>query len=418
MQTMSNLLDYFYHWEEKHPDKVWLTQPMGGEQIKTWTWKEAGQEARRMAGHLKSLGFPEKSHIAICSKNCAWWLLADLAIWMAGHVSVPVHAVLTQETVRHTLENSQARLLFVGKMDPIWEEMKKGVPDELPKIAFPLAPDNAFAQWDMVVADATPVNGQSHRAADEMASIIYTSGSTGNPKGAMVSFDAMFQSAKGFCKTLGLSGERFISYMPLSHVYERLAVESIALFSGSSLWFAESLDTFLADVRRARPTLFYSVPRLWTKFQLGIFEKMPPEKLDRLLKIPLLNRLVKKKIRKGLGLDCARFGFAAGAPMSKELISWYGKLGIEVLEVYAMTENFGYSHFSRPGKIKLGYVGTPHLGVEHKLSDQGEILVKSPGAMMGYFNNSQATEGSFEPLGGLKLCFQWVRVKCICPWWF
>lgn len=254
----------------------------------------------------------------------------------------------------------------------------------------------------MVAADATTVNGQTHRDLDEMASIIYTSGSTGNPKWAMVSFDAMFQSAKGFCKTMGLSDERFISYMPLSHVYERLAVESIALFSGSSLWFAESLDTFLEDVKRARPTLFYSVPRLWTKFQLVIFKKMPPEKLDRLLKIPILNRLIKKKIRKGLGLDCARFGFAAGAPMSKELISWYGKLGLEVLEVYAMTENFGYSHFSRPGKIKLGYVGTPHLGVEHKLSDQGEILVKSPGAMMGYFNNPEATEGTFDEAGFLR----------------
>ena len=400
---MDTLLEYFYHWENTRPDKIWLTQPMGEGKAKTWTWKEAGEEARLMAGHLKSMDLPDKSHIGICSKNCAWWILADLAIWMAGHVSVPVHAVLTQETVRHTLDNSQVRLLFVGKLDPIWNEMKKGVPGDLPKIAFPISPEPSFKGWDEITGSAAPLTGRAQRSAREMASIVYTSGSTGKPKGAMISFNAMLQAPKRFADVLGVSREdRVISYMPLSHVYERLAVETISLFAGVSIWFSESLETFVDDVKRARPTFFFSVPRLWVKFQLGVFEKMPPHKLARLLKIPLIGGLVKKKILKGLGLESVKYGISAGAPLSAEILKCYRKLGVEILEVYSMTENFGLSHVTRPGQFKPGYVGTPHEGVEQRLSEQGEILSKSPSNMLGYYNNPQATKEVFTEDGFLR----------------
>ena len=149
-----NLLECALWWEKNDPDRVYFTQPMGGgdANIKTWTWKEAVGEARRMATYLKSLNFPEKSNIAICSKNCAYWIIADLAIWMAGHVSVPIFPILTADIVQYTLEHSESKLLFVGKLDPIWDEMKQGVADDLPKIAFPLAPENNHEQWDDIIA--------------------------------------------------------------------------------------------------------------------------------------------------------------------------------------------------------------------------------------------------------------------------
>ena len=323
MKDSNNLLECVYHWEKNAPDRMCYTQPMGGgdANIKTWTWKEAVDEARRMAAYLKSLDLPDRSHIALCSKNCAHWIIADMAIWMAGHVSIPIFPILTADIVQYTLEHSDSRLLFVGKLDPVWDEMKKGVPADMPQIAFPLAPENDHTQWDDIIAQHEPLAEPVERSPEEMATIIYTSGSTGKPKGAMMSFGAMHKSAQGVCETLKTNAvDRFLSYLPLSHSMERWVVGAHSLYAGFSLYFVESLDSFLQDLQRARPTLFLSVPRLWLKFQLGVFQKMPPKKLDRLLKIHILSGIVKKKILTGLGLNHARFAGSGSAPIPKEVI--------------------------------------------------------------------------------------------------
>ena len=219
----------------------------------------------------------------------------------------------------------------------------------------------------------------------------------------MLSFEAMIRSAKGIATYLEIKkSDRVLSYLPLSHSFERFVVEAVSLFVGGSMWFAESLDTFLQDLQRARPTLFISVPRLWLKFQLGVFKKMPPEKLDRLLKIPILSGIVKKKIRKGLGLDMVRFAGSGSAPIPKEVLEWYRKLGLELLEGYGMTENFAYSHCTKPGQVRPGYVGAPYPDVQQKISPEGEILVKSPGNMMGYYKNEEETKASFTEDGFLR----------------
>jgi len=400
-----NLLECALHWEKNDPNRIYFTQPMGGgdANVKTWTWKEAVGEARRMASYLKSLNLPEKSNIALCSKNCAHWIMADLAIWMAGHVSIPIFPILTADIVQYTLEHSESKLLFVGKLDPIWDEMKKGVADDLPKIAFPLAPENDHDQWDAIVAKQKPLVDVADRSPKELATIIYTSGSTGKPKGVMLSFEDMLRSAKGITSYMEIKKEdRTLSYLPLSHSFERFVVESVSLWVGGSLWFAESLDTFLQDLQRARPTLFISVPRLWLKFQLGVFKKMPPEKLNRLLKIPILKGIVKKKIRKGLGLDQVRFAGSGSAPIPKEVLEWYRALGLELLEGYGMTENFAYSHCTKPGQVRPGYVGAPYPDVQQRISPEGEVLVKSPGTMMGYYKNPEETKASFTADGFLK----------------
>jgi long-subunit acyl-CoA synthetase (AMP-forming) len=241
------LLECVYYWEKNTPDRMYFTQPMGGDDanIRTWSWKEAVDEARRMAAYLKSLDLPDRSHIALCSKNCAYWIIADLAIWMAGHVSIPVFPILTVDIVQYT-----------------------GVPADLPMIAFPLAPENDHTQWDDIIAKHEPLAEPVKRTPEETATIIYTSGSTGKPKGAMMSFSAMHKSAKGICEYLKTrADDRVLSYLPLSHSFERWVVETHSFYAGFSLYFAETLDTFLQDLQRARPTLFISVPRLWLKFQ-------------------------------------------------------------------------------------------------------------------------------------------------------
>ncbi len=399
------LLDCVYHWEKNAPDSMYFTQPMGGgdDNVKTWTWKEAMDEARRMASYLKSLDLPDRSQIALVSKNCAHWVMADLAIWMAGHVTVPIYPILTADIVQYTLEHSESKLLFVGKLDPVWDEMKKGVPDDMPCIAFPLAPSNDHQKWDDIIDKHEPIADPVKRDPEEMATIVYTSGSTGKPKGAMLSFEAMCTSAKGISANLETTSEdRCLSYLPLAHVLERFVMMSHSMYAGFPLYFAESLDTFLQDLQRARPTAFLSVPRLWMKFQLGVFKNMPEKKLNKLLKIPILKNIVKKKILTKLGLNHARFAGSGSAPIPKEIIEWYQSLGLELLEGYGMTENFAYSHINKPGEARPGYVGPPYPDVQHKLSKSGEVLVKSPGAMMGYFKNPEETKANFTDDGFFK----------------
>ena len=358
----TNLLDCALYWERAAADRICFTQPMGGgdANLRTWTWSQAVDEARRVAAYLKGLDLPPRSSIALCSKNCAYWLMADLAIWMAGHISVPIYPILTADIVNYTLEHSEARLLFVGKLDPVWEEMKKGVPEDMKTVTFPLAPENGHEQWEAIVAAHSPLEDVAECPPDETATIIYTSGSTGKPKGAMLSFEAMYRSGKGLSEYLETTPEdRALSYLPLAHAMERFVGQSLSLASGYQLFFAESLDTFVQDLQRARPTLFASVPRLWLKFQLGVFEKVPPAKLDRLLKIPILSGMVKKKILRQLGLDQVRVAASGSAPIPKEVIAWYRRLGLELMEGYGMTENFSYSHIGRPAGSDPATWATP-----------------------------------------------------------
>jgi long-chain acyl-CoA synthetase len=398
---MKTELDFVYDHEATRPNAVWLTQPMGGGVVRDLTWREAIGEVRRMAAHLASLELPKPSQIALFSKNNAWWFLADLAIWMAGHVSVPLYPTLTAETIRQILVHSESRLVFIGKLDG-FEAMEPGIPADLPRITLPLAPAMPAPRWADIVAKTDPMPGSPARDADELATIIYTSGSTGVPKGVMHSFRTTC-AGLAFGERFGVGPhDRVLSYLPLAHAFERAVVEVPAMKTGLHVFFAESLDTFLQDLRRARPTLFVSVPRLWSKFQQGVFTKMPPRKLDRLLRIPIVRGVVRRKILEGLGLGEVRLAASGSAPIPAELLDWYRRLGLELLEGYGMTENFSTSHITRPGEVKLGYVGRPQDGVEQRFSPEGELLVKSPGTMLGYFKADDLTKEVLGPDGFLR----------------
>ncbi|MEO8654231.1 MAG: AMP-binding protein, partial [Ramlibacter sp.] len=369
---------------------VFLTQPIGGGKVIDYTWAQLMDQARRMARHLQSLNLPPGARIAILSKNCAHFFIAELAIWMAGGTTVAIFPTETAETVRFVLEDSEASLLFVGKLDT-WPQQASAVPAKLPCIAFPLAPVTPFEGWDTIAARTEPVAGRPQRSPDDLAMLIYTSGSTGQPKGVMLPFCAVTGASEGMVNYLtSVYGDkeetRLLSYLPLAHSFERAWVECASLVDGKShIFFAESPDTFLADLQRARPTTFISVPRLWLKFQQGVFAKMPPEKLDRLLRIPVLGRIVGRKVLKGLGLDQVKRAASGSAPIPAELIEWYRKLGLNLFEGYGMTEDFAFSHGSTEEHNQPGYVGVPFPGVQVRLAEDGEILIKSPGQFTGYY---------------------------------
>jgi len=400
MAEAARILDYVYDHESALADSVYLTQPLGDGTVSHFTWAQLVEQARRMAAHLQSRGFERGARIAILSKNCAHFVIAELAIWMGGYTTVAIFPTETADTVRFVLEDSQASLLFVGKLDA-WDKQRPALAARLPCIAFPLAPPTDLEAWDAIVARTRPLEGRPPRAADELAMLIYTSGSTGRPKGVMVSFGAITRVGEGIAKDvrarIGANGaSRVLSYLPLAHSYERSWVEASSLVDGRThVFFTESLETFLKDLRRARPTFFLSVPRLWLKFQQGVFDKMPPRKLDRLLGVPLLGRIVARKVLKGLGLDQVLVAGSGSAPIPAELIAWYRRLGLKLFEGYAMSEDNSYSHTSNEQFNAPGYVGVPMPGVQVRLSPEGEILIKSPGQFSGYYRQPELTAESF-----------------------
>jgi len=394
------LLDYVLDHLSRHPDRIYLTQPIGGGKVVDLTWSQVVGEASRMAAHLRSMGIPPGARVAILSKNCAHFIVAELAIWMAGCTTVAIFPTETASTVRYVLEHSEATLLFVGKLDT-WPQQKPGVPESLPCIALPLAPPTDFETWDAIVARTEPLAAMPRRGPDELAMLLYTSGSTGQPKGVMVTFAAITRAAEGIAaevrRRLGRDEDgRLFSYLPLAHAFERSWVEAASLVDGRArVYFAESLDTFVDDLRRARPTLFISVPRLWLKFQQGVFAKMPPKRLDRLLGIPIIGRIVGRKVLAGLGLSEVAMAGSGSAPIPPDLIQWYRRLGLRLYEGYAMTEDSAYSHTSNADFSEPGYVGVPLPGVEVRLADDGEILIRSPGQFSGYFKQPELTAASF-----------------------
>lgn len=395
------ILDRAYAWERQRAQELFMTQPLRGGGVKQYTWERTLDESRRVAAYLQSFGFPPGSKIALLTKNCAHFVMSELAIWMAGYVSVALYPTLQPSTVQFILEHSESRLLFVGKLDD-WDVMKAGVPEDLPCITYPLSPPTSYATWEDIVRTTQPIAGEPKRMPDETALIVYTSGSTGRPKGVEHSFRCVAAAGKGFSTALGISKrDRFLSYLPLAHVFERGAVEAVSLYAGSQIFFAESLDTFVADVKRARPTLFHSVPRLWLKFQLGVFEKMPQQRLARLLKLPIIGTLVRRRVLKGLGLDATRIAISGSAPIPSETVQWYRDLGLEMLEGYGMSENFAYSHVSLQGKSRPGYVGNALPGVQVRIGDNGEILIKSPSDMKSYYKEPELTRSSYTSDGFL-----------------
>jgi long-chain acyl-CoA synthetase len=392
-------LQRLYHWEKTTPDRVALTQPLGGGVVRDYSWREALDQSRRIAAQLQSLGLQRGDRVAILSKNTAHWLMSDYAIWLAGCVSVPLYPTLAPGTIRQILEHSESRLLFVGKLDG-WEHMKPGVPAGLPCIGLPLAPDDAresYPRWDDIVARTAPLEGAPVRPGDELATIIYTSGTTGAPKGVMHSFAAFAWAVKSGLKRVPLDGNtRMLSYLPLSHVVERTLVEHGQLATGMHVYFAESLDTFATDLRRARPTVFFSVPRLWVKFQHGVLARIPATRLDRLLQLPVVKGVVCRRILAALGLQHCIFAAGGAAPMPPELLRWYARIGLNIAEGYGMTENLAATHITVPAQQAFGTVGHPYDGVQCRLDPaDGEIQIKSPATMLGYYKEPEMTRRAF-----------------------
>ena len=396
---MEKLDVQFYKWEKTAANKPFLHQPFG-DTWETYTWGQVGQMARKMASALHSLNLPPKSHIGLVSKNCREWIIADIAIQMAGYVSVPFYATLTGTQLKEVIQLGDVAAIFVGKLE-VWENMKTGVPEGMPMIAFPQYKDHdkveGALEWNDLLAKHEPLQGTPQPNMDDIWSIVFTSGTTGTPKGVMLTY-RQSDATKIVAETTNPvkidhnGNNRFFSYLPLNHIAERVVVENTCMRYGGEIFFAESLTTFAKNLQHARPTVFFAVPRIWTKFQMGVLSKMPQKKLDRLLKIPIVSGIIKKKIRTGLGLNDARGWISGAAPITESMKNWYRKIGINITDGYGMTENCAICTTTFGDDFKPGTTGKAQPGVTLRIDEEtSEIQMRADFVMEGYYKNPEKT---------------------------
>jgi long-subunit acyl-CoA synthetase (AMP-forming) len=391
-------------WAQERPNEVYLKQIIN-RQFVDFTYGDVADKALKLVSALNNLGAKPGDKIALVSKNCAEWFICDLAFMLGDFISVPIFPTAGADTIEYCITHSESKILIAGKLDDatatteVMEKLSDVISISLP---YDSAPECQFT-FEQLIAENTPSLARPEHHEDKLMSIVYTSGTSGLPKGAMLTYGAFCWSVQRLIDHIGIEpNDRLFSYLPLAHITERVYIYGSSILGGVQTAFPESLDTFIEDVKMHRPTLFISVPRLWTLFQQRINDKLPPKKLNLLLKIPFINTLIKKKLADGLGLDQARVLGCGSAPVSPALLDWYHSVGLNITEAWGMTETFAYSTLNHPFRAdKIGSVGNAGPGVELKIEHDDEIMVRSKGMFSGYYKNDIATQESFDDDGWL-----------------
>ncbi|TAM09805.1 MAG: long-chain fatty acid--CoA ligase [Nevskiaceae bacterium] len=406
--SISNPAEKLLERGRVNANQPFLHQPVGGH-WRTYTWGQVADTARRMATALQALGLPAGSRVAISGVNTAHWFMADFACGLAGLVGVGLYPKQAEEHIRFILEHSEAKAIVLGPMPDV-ESFLRAVPKDVLLIGLPypgVPQDKCQYQWDELVASHEPIKEVVERGPDDLWSLIYTSGTTGNPKGVMISAKNLEFSTNGLLRDMPARGEEvFLSYLPLAHAFERGAIELGSLYLGAQVYFLESLDVLGETLRYVRPTRFFGVPLVWTRVQGQVLKQLPQEKLNRLLHIPFISALVKRKLKKALGMDRCWFRVSGAAALPTATLEWYRRIGLEIYQGYGMTENAIYCSVNLPGANKPGSVGRPYIDslvrIDGDGTGDGEILNRHDAITPGYFKDPEKTAALFTQDGWLK----------------
>jgi long-chain acyl-CoA synthetase len=437
------LVEIFLNRVAKTPDLVAMKYKTNGR----WnpiTFREYGQQAREVANGLISLGIEKGDCVALLSTNRPEWHISDVGIMLTGAFTVPVYPTNSPPQVAYVVGHSESKVAFVENRDQLEKVLK--TKDELPKLATIVVFTGKGAGESAGVlsfeelrrlgreqAKSYPTvleNRMSSIRPQDLATVVYTSGTTGPPKGVMLSHGNFAWTLESVMKVLPFRDgtDRLLSYLPLSHIFERLASEWEGIYNGIEVWFAESLQKLKENLEECRPTIFIGVPRVYEKFHMGLnavianhpkknlieraiatgLEKVELEQagksvpLGLKLRYALLNRLVLSKLRHGLGMDQVRFAITGAAAIEPEIIRFVKALGIDLLEGYGQTEDNAPTSVNPPGKARIGTVGPPLPGLEVKFDKDGEILVRGPNVFQGYFKNESATKEALTEDGFLR----------------
>ena len=418
-------LEIFYERESRHPNKRYLIQPQPGGQVEELSWSEVGEQARRAANWLRGQDIEQGSRVAIISKNCAHWIIADLAIWMAGMVSVPLYPNLTAASIRQVLEHSESRVAFIGKLDD-WPSMAAGVPEGVQCVGLPLCPEGRFdVHWSELQA-CTPIRDNPCPAADQLATIIYTSGTTGKPKGVMLTHRNVVSDVKAVLQRIVPTvDDVFLSFLPLSHTFERTGGYYLPIAAGSCVAYARSVPLLAEDLKTVRPTVLVSVPRIYERVHAKLLEKLSPTPWKMqlyeaaqnkgwarfcvaqglpapqaddnkaagwmaALPWPLLQALVAKPLLAQFG-GRVRVAVSGGAPLSPTIAKCFLGLGLNLVQGYGMTETAPVVSANSPNDNDPACVGRALPGVEVRIGDNRELQVRGPIVMKGYWKRPEDT---------------------------
>ena len=398
------------------------------------TWAEYLLAVRQVAGGLAELGLEPGARAAILAGNRPEWHLADLGIMANGGVSVPIYPTSSPAQLAYALGHSGAEVCFVDSHEQLGKVLQ--VREQVPGLRSVILTDNTRRASDSFVLgfDELKAVGSDRLERDaeagtermagigpeDLATIVYTSGTTGPPKGTMISHHNILWTLRQVAPAYGLGeGERLISFLPLSHIAERMMSDFTPIAICGETWFARSLATVAEDLPECRPTVFLAVPRVWDKLRQGIedhlrrqplplraavaayidlgLRRLEAEMEDKSCPLPLLaayrgmDRVIGAGIRRQIGLDQARVVVSAAAPIHPDLIKWFHAIGLPLLQIYGQTEGCGPTTANRLEHNRIGTVGTALPGMTVKLAPDGEILLKGGNVCVGYLDDPEAT---------------------------
>ena len=396
------------------------------------TWRGYYEHVHAVACRLRELGVGPGDHVAILSDNRTEWLYADLGAQALGARSVGIYQTNPPADVAYILQDSSSVVLFCEDQEQV--DKAVAIKAETPSVRHVVVfeprgttdlGDPRLVAWDDFLDRGKGLAKQDpdfdKRLAEldphAPAMIVYTSGTTGQPKGAMLSSKNVLEVSAAFNKQIGFDeDDTILSYLPLCHVAEKILSLFLPLTTGATVHFGEAMETVQLDLREVSPTIFLGVPRIWEKMNASVAVKMQDSSwLKRKLygyftgrNAPtsgplraLGNLLVYKPLQERLGLRKVRWAITGAAPISADLIHWYHRIGVPILEGYGQTECGGVSHANMPGKNRVGTVGTSVPCVEARIADDGEILVRGPNVFCGYLNKPEATADTVDKDGWL-----------------
>ena len=424
------------------------------------TWAEYLLAAREIAGGLAELGVAPGQRVAVLSANRVEWHLADLGILLNGSITVPVYPTSSPSQVAYVLGDAETTVCFVDTHAQLGKVI--AVRDQLPALRHVVLTAGKRRTGDSFVVgfealrragadrlrrhgDVVDERTRGVKAGD-IATIVYTSGASGTPKGVVLTHDNIMFALRNVTPVYAIGeGDRLLSFLPLSHIAERMMSELMPIAVGGETWFARSLATVAEDLPICRPTVFFAVPRVWEKLRESIERRVRAEPLPLRMAFTGYMRLGRLKVtaeqadrpvqktaldlyrtldmtlgaamRRRTGLDKARVLITAAAPSHPELISWFHAAGLPLLQLYGQTEGCGPTAANRPGHVRIGTVGTALPGVNITIAPDDEILVKGGNVCLGYLNDPSATAelideagfmhtgdtGAFEEDGSLRI---------------